>query len=159
MELGSRMKRILIVYDTKGGTTWEIIGWIREGAVAQGASVDVKNARDVSSLDYDMTVTGSPIYGEHPMGSIMEFLRRDDLAGRNIALFVVCFAGVFGLRNFMVRRYLDEMRSVCKGNVVSESSFDAAIGPWRKLNREICLDYGRELAEAPARRPKVVGTA
>lgn len=153
------MKRILIVYDTKGGTTWEIIGWIREGAVAQGAVVDVKNAREVDKLDYDLIVTGSPIYGEQPMDSIVAFLSRDDLKDKQIALFVVCFAGVFGLRNFMVRRYLDEMRSVCKGRVVSESSFDAAIGPWRKLNREISIDYGREIAGAPVRRPKVVGTA
>ncbi len=153
------MKRILIVYDTKGGSTWEIIGWIRDGAVAQGASVDIKSVREVNTLDYDLIVTGSPIYGEQPMGSITKFLTRSDLANKNIALFVVCFAGVFGLRNFMVRRYLDEMRSVCKGHVVSETSFDAATGPWRKLNREICYDYGREIAGAPVRRPKVVGTA
>ena len=153
------MKRILIVYDTKGGSTWEIIGWIRDGAVSQGASVDIKSVREVNNLDYDLVVTGSPIYGEQPMGSIISFLTRDDLTNKNIALFVVCFAGVFGLRNFMVRRYLDEMRSLCKGRVVSETSFDAATGPWRKLNREICYDYGREIAGAPARRPKVVGTA
>ncbi|WP_048198756.1 flavodoxin domain-containing protein [Methanocella arvoryzae] len=153
------MKRILIVYDTKGGSTWEIIGWIRDGAISQGASVDIKSVREVDNLDYDLIVTGSPIYGEQPMGSIINFLTRDDLTNKNIALFVVCFAGVFGLRNFMVRRYLDEMRSICKGHVVSMTSFDAATGPWRKLNREICYDYGREIAGAPVRRPKVVGTA
>ena len=35
------MKRILIIFDTRGGTTREIIGWIRDGAVAGGAAVDV----------------------------------------------------------------------------------------------------------------------
>jgi menaquinone-dependent protoporphyrinogen oxidase len=153
------MKRILIVYDTKGGSTWEIIGWIRDGAVSQGASVDIKSAKDVNTLDYDLVVTGSPIYGKQPMQSIVDFLSRESLRDKNIALVVVCFAGVFGLRNFMVRRYLDEMRSVCKGHVVSESSFDEATGPWRKLNHEICYDYGRELAGAPVRRPKVAGAA
>lgn len=36
------MGRILIVFDTKGGSTKEIIGWIREGAMSRGAIVDMK---------------------------------------------------------------------------------------------------------------------
>ncbi|HMK47709.1 MAG TPA: flavodoxin domain-containing protein [Methanocella sp.] len=153
------MKRFLIVYDTKGGTTWEVVRWIKEGAQSQDASVDVKSVEDVESLDYDLIVTGSPIYGEQPLDSILTFLRRPELKNHNVALFVVCFAGVFGMRNFMVRRYLDELRSICEGRVVSETSFDATTGPWSKLNKEICIDYGREIAGAPLRHPKVVGTA
>ena len=132
------MKRILIVYDTKGGTTREIIGWIRDGAVSRGASVDVLEAThaDAVPLNYDLIVAGSPIYGDHPMASVLRFLGRDDLRGHSLALFVVCYAGVFGMRNFMVRRYLDELQASCKGNVIYETSFDAAQGPWRKLNRE-----------------------
>lgn len=154
------MKRILIVYDTKGGTTKEIIGWIRDGAVSRGAYVDVLNAKNpVSTLNYDLIVAGSPIYGERPLESVLRFLRRDDLRSHNIALFVVCYAGVFGMRNFMVRRYLDELQACCKGHVIYETSFDAASGPWRKLNREICIDFGRMLAGHIHRHPEAVESA
>jgi menaquinone-dependent protoporphyrinogen oxidase len=153
------MKRILIVYDTKGGTTREIIGWIRDGAVSRGAFVEARKADSAGSLDYDIIVAGSPIYGEKAMESVMRFLRRDDLKGRSIALFVVCYAGVFGMRNFMVRRYLDDLRMCCKGNVVYETSFDAAHGPWRKLNREICVDFGKSLAGQIHYLRPAIGTA
>jgi len=67
------MGRILIVYDTKGGTTGEIIQWIREGAASKGARVDVKSPNTVTSLDYDIIVVGSPIYNDRPMRSIRHF--------------------------------------------------------------------------------------
>jgi menaquinone-dependent protoporphyrinogen oxidase len=154
------MKRILIVYDTKGGTTKEIIGWIRDGAVSRGACVDVLDAKfKASTLNYDLIVAGSPIYGERPLESVLRFLRRDDLRGHNIALFVVCYAGVFGMRNFMVRRYLDELQADCRGHVIYETSFDAAVGPWRKLNREICIDFGRMLAVHIHRHPAAIESA
>ncbi len=153
------MKRILIVYDSKGGTTREIIGWIRDGAVSRGATVDVADAAHVGSLNYDLIVTGSPIYGDQPMGSVQQFLDREDLRDHSVALFVVCYAGVFGLRNFMVRRYLDELQQCCKGNVVYETSFDAAQGPWRKLNREICIDFGRMLTGHIHQQPEALESA
>ena len=155
------MKRILIVYDSKGGTTREIIGWIRDGAVSRGASVDVVEAPHAAtvSLNYDLIVAGSPIYGDHPMPSVLRFLRRDDLRGHSLALFVVCYAGVFGMRNFMVRRYLDELEYQCKGRTIYDTSFDAAQGPWRKLNREICIDFGRMLAGHVPRHPAAIETA
>jgi menaquinone-dependent protoporphyrinogen oxidase len=140
------MVRILLVYDTKGGTTGEIIGWIKDGAESQGASVDIRMAHTARSLDYDLIVVGSPIYNERPMKSVRDFLRRDDLRAKRIALFVVCFAGVFGMRNFMVRRYLEELKRLSTGNVVKQTSFDSALGPWRKLNRSVCVDFGKELA-------------
>lgn len=159
MELDSSMKRILIVYDTKGGTTQEIIGWIRDGAVSRGAFVDVRKAGSIGPLDYDIIVAGSPIYAEKPMESVLRFLRRDELRGKNVALFVLCYAGVFGMRNFMVRRYLDDLHMCCKGNVIYETSFDAAQGPWRKLNREICVDFGKQLAGHIHYRWPAIGTA
>lgn len=158
VELVSRMNRILIVYDSKGGSTGEIIDWIRDGAAMTGASVDTRTVSDVDSVDYDIIAAGTPIYGGQPMDSIISFLSREDLKDKSIVLFVVCFAGVFGMRNFMVRRYLDELESLCAGHVIMETSFDAARGPWRKLNREICFDFGKDLAGQPATRQAVVNT-
>lgn len=153
------MKRILIVYDSKGGSTKEIIGWIMEGITSQGAYAEAATVASVGSLDYDIIVVGTPIYYEKPMKSIRDFLRKSDLRGRNIALFVVCFAGVFGMRNFMVRKYLEDLRRICTGNVIKETSFDAASGPWRKLNRAICIDFGKELAGHTHRRSTAIETA
>ncbi len=93
------MGRILIVFDTKGGSTREIIQWIKEGASSKGAHVDVKTPGAVTSLDYDLIVVGTPIYNEKPMKSVRDFLKRGDLRNKNVALFVVCFGGVFGMAN------------------------------------------------------------
>ena len=150
------MGRILLVYDTKGGTTGEIIGWIKDGAESQGASVDIRMAHTARSLEYDLIVVGTPIYNERPMKSVRDFLRRDDLRNKRVALFVVCFAGVFGMRNFMVRRYLEELKRLCTGNVVKQTSFDSALGPWRKLNRSVCVDFGKELASMIKPLPSAV---
>jgi menaquinone-dependent protoporphyrinogen oxidase len=75
-----------------------------------------------------------------------------------LALFVVCFAGIFGMRNFMVRKYLDELRGACAGIVVKQTSFDSAMGPWRKVNRAVCIDFGKELASLPYNHKAAIGT-
>jgi menaquinone-dependent protoporphyrinogen oxidase len=143
------MGRILIVFDTKGGSTQEIIQWIREGAAAGGAHVDVQSPNAVTSLDYDLIVVGTPIYDDRPMSSVRHFLEAGSLHNKKMALFIVCFAGIFGMRNFMVRKYLDELRGACAGIVVKQASFDSAMGRWRKVNRAVCIDFGRELASLP----------
>jgi menaquinone-dependent protoporphyrinogen oxidase len=153
------MGRILIVFDTKGGSTGEIVQWIREGALSKGAHVDVKSPNAVTSLDYDLIVVGTPIYNDRPMRSIKHFLGKEGLRNKKVAIFVVCFAGIFGMRNFMVRKYLDELREACDGIVVKETSFDSAMGPWRKINRAVCIDFGKELASLPYSQPAAVETA
>jgi hypothetical protein len=70
----------------------------------------------------------------------------------DVALFVVCYAGVFGMKNFMVRRYLEELKRSCSGNVIKGTSFDSALGPWRKLNRTVCVDFGKEIASSTSKR-------
>ncbi len=143
------MGRILIVFDTKGGSTLEIIQWIREGAASTGVHVDVQSPGSVTSLDYDLIVVGTPIYDDRPMASVRRFLETSRLHDKKLALFVVCFAGIFGMRNFMVRKYLDELRGRCEGIVIKQTSFDSAMGPWRKVNRAVCIDFGKELASLP----------
>lgn len=153
------MGRILIVYDTKGGTTWEIVQWIREGAASKGARVDVKSPDTVTSLDYDLIVVGSPIYNDRPMRSIRHFLEGKSLRNKKVAIFVVCFAGIFGMRNFMVRKYLDDLREDYDGIVVKTTSFDSALGSWRKINRDVCIDFGKELASLPSSYAAAAETA
>ncbi len=153
------MGSILIVYDTKGGTTGEIIQWIREGAVSKGARVDVRTPAAITSLDYDLIVVGSPIYHDRPMRSILQFLKKEGLRNKKLALFVVCPEGIFGMRSFMVRKYLEELRQNTGGVVVKQTSFDSALGPWRKINRTVSVDFGKELATLPFNPPAVMETA
>jgi len=150
------MGRILIVFDTKGGSTREIIQWIREGAMSKGAHVDVKTPNTVTSLDYDLVAVGTPIYNDRPMMSVRDFLKRGDIRDKKVALFVVCFSGIFGMRSFMVRRYIEDLESVGPRNVVKETSFSTALGPWRKMNRAICIDFGKELANISPDQPAPV---
>ena len=152
------MGRILIVFDTKGGSTKEIIQWIREGAASKGVHVDVQNPNAVTSLDYDLIVVGTPIYDNRPMTSVRRFLEMSRLHDKKLALFVVCFAGIFGMRNFMVRKYLEELRGECTGIVIKQTSFDSALGPWRKINRAVCIDFGKELASLPPNYKAAAGT-
>ncbi len=151
------MGRILIVFDAKGSSTKEIIQWIREGATSGGAQVDVQSPNAVTSLDYDLIVVGTPIYDDRPMTSVQRFLEAGRLHNKKLALFVVCFAGVFGMRNFMVRKYLEELRETCSGVVVKQTSFDSALGRWRKVNRAVCIDFGRELASLPYNHKAAAG--
>jgi len=155
------MKRILIVYDTKGGPPARSSAGSRRGPFHEAQPWDAFEATRAATvpLNYDLIVAGTPIYYDHPMDSVLRFLGRDDLRGHSLALFVVCYAGVFGMRNFMVRRYLDELQHLCKGHTIYETSFDAAQGPWRKLNKEVCIDFGRMLAGQIHRPPEVVETA
>ena len=153
------MGRILIVFDTRNTATREIIQWIKEGAKNKGAQVDVKSPGEVAALDYDLIAVGTPIYDDVPMKSIRDFLKRGDLYNKRIALFVVCTGGVFGMRNPMVRKYLELLRHACAGIVVKLTSFDRAIGPWRKINRAVCIDFGNELASLPYNQPAAMETA
>jgi flavodoxin len=150
------MGRILIVFDTKGGSTREIIQWIREGAASKGAHVDVRTPDTVTSLDYDLVIVGPPIYNDRPMSSVREFLKRGDMRDKKVALFVVCFSGIFGMRSFLVRKYIDELERAGPGNVVKETSFSTALGPWRKMNRAVCIDFGKELANISPDQPAPV---
>ncbi len=140
------MGRILIVFDSKGGSSAEIVQWIREGAVSMEAQVDVCRPEEARTLDYDLIAVGTPIYNDKPMESIIQFLGRRSLSNKSVAIFIVCFAGIFGMRNFMVRKYLDELKAICRGKVIKMTSFDSAKGPWRKINRAVCIDFGKELA-------------
>jgi menaquinone-dependent protoporphyrinogen oxidase len=108
---------------------------------------------------FDLIVVGTPIYNDRPMRSVFHFLMAGSLRKKPVALFIVCFAGIFGMRNFMVRKYLDDLREACDCHVVKETSFDSAGGPWRKLNRAVCIDFGEELASLSHNPPAALETA
>ncbi len=80
--------KALIAYDTRYGTTEEVAHWLAEGLEAD---CDVRNVADVTSLNYDLIVVGSPMYTDEPLQSVVEFLHdhRASLSDKNLALFLV----------------------------------------------------------------------
>lgn len=80
--------KALVAYDTRYGTTEEIAHWLAEGL---STDCDVKNVADVTDLNYDLIVIGSPIYTDEPLPSVVQFLRdrRALLGSKNVALFLV----------------------------------------------------------------------
>ncbi len=83
--------RALICYDTKYGSTPEICRAIRAGITMD---TDIRNVRDVYTLEYDLILIGSPIFIGKPMKSITDFIDRSYmlLHSRTIATFVTCWA-------------------------------------------------------------------
>jgi len=69
--------KTLIVYDSKHGSTEKICNWIKEGI----GDADICNVNNVSSLNYDLILVGSPIYFGKPLKSVISFLddKRDSL--------------------------------------------------------------------------------
>src|SRR5665811_1013848 len=87
------MARILIMYDTRYGSTKTVARWIAEGAASEGhVDVVVRNVAEADPGGFDFIVIGSPIYEEHPLPSVVNFLtaNRDQLNDKDVALFVVC---------------------------------------------------------------------
>ncbi|MGZ4933440.1 MAG: flavodoxin domain-containing protein [Halobacteriota archaeon] len=80
--------KVLIAYDTRYGTTEEIAHWLAEGLATD---CDVKNVADVTNLDYDLIVVGSPMYTDEPLPSVIQFLhdRGALLSRKKVALFLV----------------------------------------------------------------------
>ncbi len=81
----------LICYDSKYGSTELVCQSIKRG---MGIATDIKNVKDVKDFNYNIIVIGSPIFIGKPMQSITDFIisNREYLNGKNIALFVTCWA-------------------------------------------------------------------
>ena len=85
------MATILVAYASKGGATAEIAEWIGASLRRAGATVEVKPAGDVTTIDgFNAIVVGGPLY----MGTVLKpgpasvSRPRTELASRPVALFV-----------------------------------------------------------------------
>ena len=122
------MIRVLVAYDTKYGSTERVAQWIAEGIAESETSettVDVKNISQIVEVNYDCVVTGSPIYEEEPLNSVITFLeaRRASLKHVNVALFVVC--GDYGHlpKDQLIDTYVKKLEAHVSGMVVAREVF------------------------------------
>jgi menaquinone-dependent protoporphyrinogen oxidase len=81
-------ERVLVAYGSKYGSTAEIAGAIGDTLRAAGLPVDVRAAREVSSLDpYRAVVLGSAVYMGRWRRDALRLLRRPELTGLDVWLF------------------------------------------------------------------------
>jgi menaquinone-dependent protoporphyrinogen IX oxidase len=81
--------------------------------------VAVQNVTEADLRGFDLIVIGSPIYEEHPLPSVVNFLaaKRDRLNDKDLALFVVCVDYGAVPKEELVRRYLADLQARVAGRV------------------------------------------
>lgn len=83
--------KALICYDTRNFSTMQICEGIRSG---MNIETEILRVGEVSHLNYDIIVIGSPIFLGKPMQSVTDFIRinYDILKSKVLAAFIVCWA-------------------------------------------------------------------
>ncbi len=112
--------RVLITYDTRYGSTKTVARWIAEGAASIGhIDVVVQNVAEADPRGFDFIVIGSPIYEEHPVPSVVNFLaaNSDHLNDKDIALFVVCVDYGAMPKEELEHRYVADLQAHAAGRV------------------------------------------
>ena len=87
------IKKILVTYATKTGSTVGVAEAIGKTLQASGASVDVRPMKEVRDLaPYQAVVVGSAINGAAWLPEAMHFVQahRAELAQKRVAVFLVC---------------------------------------------------------------------
>ncbi|MGZ8932455.1 MAG: flavodoxin domain-containing protein [Halobacteriota archaeon] len=142
------MARVLIIYDTRYGSTKTVARWIAGGAASKGhIDVVVRNVAEADPRGFDFIVIGSPIYEEHPLPSVMNFLaaNRDQLSEKDVALFVVCVDYGAMPKEELVHRYVADLQARAEGRVRAIEVFGGY------LNVDKISDTDRKLIEGFAK--------
>jgi menaquinone-dependent protoporphyrinogen oxidase len=140
--------RVLIIYDTRYSSTKTIARWIAEGIASKGqVDVTVQNVAEADPLGFDFIVIGSPIYEEHPLPSVVNFLaaNRDHLNDKDVALFVVCADYGAVPKEELVHRYATDLQARAAGRVRAIEVFGGY------LDADKLTDTDRRLIEDFAR--------
>ncbi len=120
--------RILIVYETRRGSTGKIASYMAQRLTELGHQVQTARASENPSPDgWDAVIAGSPAYYEKPLKPVVDWLRanREKLKDKPVCLFIVCMAQKFGhpFKSYVYRRYLGIMRKAlgrepeCQGDI------------------------------------------
>lgn len=110
--------RVCIVYDTKRGSTKQIVDWMVEELAGHGTRVF--RVDDVGSLrDCDLIIVGAPVYFEAPLGSVLRFLEENSerLRDKVFAVFIVCTVPR-SLYGYARLKYLKPMLNRIKGKII-----------------------------------------
>ena len=143
----SQSPLMMIIYSTRRGST-ELIA--REIARGLGGAELVNLSKGRPKSLGDFVVVGSPIYYERPLPEVTDFIRSTrGLERRVVAVFIVCIADVFGFlgRRVAERIYLNSLKKLIKGEVISEKIFRGWLRDMNKNTLKEAYEWGTELAE------------
>ena len=135
------LHRILVAYATKHGSTTEVAEEIAAELRADGADVDIRQARAVRDLDpYEAVILGAPLYMGRWHGDARGFLKRFDreLADRPLAVFALGPVKEDGSDVEGAQRQLDAAVAKVRVKPVDVVLFAGALNPERlpfPLNR------------------------
>ena len=148
------MKKALIAYFSRGGTTETMAQYIAEGIRIAGFEVELKKIADVTSekdlAGYDALVFGSPTYHldmPEPLKRFFSIAEKVDLAGR--------VGGAFGSRTHpssggagAAAKIFDLMESRFKMRMTNLGPFELEGGLTdHEQDMHTCQEYGKSVAE------------
>ncbi len=144
--------KICIIYDTKRGSTSHIANWIKEGLSGEDEYlIDVKLVKDVTSLNYDLFIIGTPIYWEKPLKGVIDFLteNKEELKGKKVAIFIVCMANLFGhfTEKYIQTHYLAPLKREIEGDIIAEGVFKGWLKKINYNEKENIIRWAKELAK------------
>ncbi len=145
--------KVLIVYDTKRGSTEKIANIIAENIKDKNIEVDigkVNNNKDISH--YDGFVILSPIYYEKPLDSVLEWIQkhRHILRHRKTCLIAVCMANYFGHpgKFYVYKRYIGMMVKMLGKEPTCQEDITGSILTMGKRTIEDCHRVSKHILSA-----------
>ena len=151
------MKKIVVIYYSRGGATRKMAELVVEGARSEsGVDVDVRDVADLSEdklLEYDGIILGSPTYYASMAGDMKDFLDRTvkfhgQLDGKVGAAFASA-ANIGGGNETTIRGILDALLvhgMVVQGNPRGDHFGPVSIGdPDGRVSKQ-CRELGKRVA-------------
>ncbi|QUI25475.1 hypothetical protein HZI73_25650 [Vallitalea pronyensis] len=163
------MKRVtpdvLVAYASKHGSTEKIARWI--GKEIRG-NVDVLDVEQISNLNYDYVILGTPIYEHKPLPSMSQFVEQNSGQLENKAKSVFVVASDNELRSKREQN-IQAFTKIIPGEInqtavfageVDEqelsnqeqhsvnsylNSISKPVGSYTKLNEKKCREFGKSL--------------
>lgn len=117
------MKNVLVAYASKYGSTAQIAKLIGNGI---DGNVDVQNVDDITNLDYDLIILGTPLYEDQPLPQMRDFINENQqqLQSAKKAIFVITTEPTNDERD---QKNIDLFKNIVPGEVVSEQIFGGEV--------------------------------
>ena len=142
--------KILVAYASKTNATAQHAGAIAGSLTAAGREVDIVNLMEREKIDvtaYDAVIIGSGIRIGRWYGPARRLLKREELAGKRVALFTACCMMMDASKEEAARRdYIDKIAEKFNLKIVSGRAF-AGIMPRAKGRGLVDTAASREWGE------------
>jgi menaquinone-dependent protoporphyrinogen oxidase len=130
--------KICILYDTRRGSTQQIVEWMQEALLERSdLEIEVLEQSDVSQVTCDLLIIGCPIYFERPKKEMRLFIeeRHESLNAPYVAVFILGWAKrVYDrVKGHVEKNYFGPLIEPFKDRLIGQHMFRGWI---RKLDPE-----------------------